>query len=61
MDHNESVRKFERLMTKEAEQAHVAATELEALVALLPEKPDSSPSCRYALVTGKHENFASWP
>ena len=36
MDHNESIRKFERLMGKEAEHAHDAATKLEALVLLLP-------------------------
>ena len=36
MDHNEPVRKFEHLMIKQAEQAHEAATELEALVSLLP-------------------------
>ncbi len=36
MDHNESMRKFEHLMIKEADQAHEAATELEALVSVLP-------------------------
>jgi hypothetical protein len=36
MDHNESVRKFEHLMLKQADQAHDAATELEALVLLMP-------------------------
>jgi hypothetical protein len=36
MDHNESIRKFERLMEKEAEHAHETAVELEALVSLLP-------------------------
>jgi hypothetical protein len=36
MDHNEAIRKFEHLMAKEAEHAHDAATELEALVSLLP-------------------------
>jgi hypothetical protein len=36
MDHNEALRKFERLMAREAEHAHEAATELEALVSLLP-------------------------
>ena len=36
MDHNESVRKFEHLLEKEAEHAHEAATELKALVSLLP-------------------------
>ena len=36
MDHDESVRKFEHLVIKEADGAHEAATELEALVSLLP-------------------------
>jgi len=36
MDHNEAVRKFEHLMLRRAEQAQDAATELEALVPLLP-------------------------
>ncbi|MGB7331147.1 MAG: hypothetical protein WBD25_07165 [Terriglobales bacterium] len=36
MDHNEALRKFEHLMLKRAEQAQEAATELEALVSLLP-------------------------
>jgi hypothetical protein len=36
MDHNEAVRKFEHLMIKQADQAHEAATELEALAPLLP-------------------------
>jgi hypothetical protein len=36
MDHNESIRKFEHLVNKQAEHAHNAATELEALVVLLP-------------------------
>jgi hypothetical protein len=36
MDHDEAVRKFEHLMLRVAEQAHEAATELEALVSLLP-------------------------
>ena len=36
MDHNESIRKFERLMEKEADHAHEVAIELEALVSLLP-------------------------
>ncbi|HWX55604.1 MAG TPA: hypothetical protein VN176_13520 [Verrucomicrobiae bacterium] len=35
MDHNESVRKFEHLMIKEADHAHEVATELEALVSHL--------------------------
>jgi len=36
MDHNEAVRKFEHLMLKRADEAHEAAVELEALIALLP-------------------------
>jgi hypothetical protein len=36
MDHNESVRKFEHLMLKQADHAHDAATELESLVLLMP-------------------------
>jgi hypothetical protein len=32
MDHHEAVRKFEHLMLKQAEQAHEAAKELEALL-----------------------------
>ena len=36
MDHDEAVRKFEHLMLKAAEQAQEVATELEALVLLLP-------------------------
>jgi hypothetical protein len=36
MDHNESIRKFEHLMLKQADHAHDAATELEVLVLLMP-------------------------
>lgn len=36
MDHNEVLRKFEHLMLREADHAYEAATELEALVSLLP-------------------------
>jgi hypothetical protein len=36
MDHNESLRKFERLMETETEHARDAAIELEALLSLLP-------------------------
>ncbi len=36
MDHDEAIRKFEHLMLKEAGNAQEAATELEALVSLLP-------------------------
>ena len=36
MDHNETLRKFEHLMEREAGHAHEAAIELEALVSLLP-------------------------
>jgi hypothetical protein len=38
MDHNETIRKFEDLMIREADRAHETATELEALVSILPEK-----------------------
>jgi hypothetical protein len=38
MDHNESTRKLEQLMLREADNAHATATELEALAVLLPEK-----------------------
>ncbi len=36
MDHNESIREFERLLEREAAHAHHFATELEALAASLP-------------------------
>jgi hypothetical protein len=36
MDHNESVRKFEHLMLKQADHAREAAIELEALVSEMP-------------------------
>jgi hypothetical protein len=36
MDHNESVRKFEHLMLKQADHAREAAIELEALVPEMP-------------------------
>jgi hypothetical protein len=36
MNHNESVRKFEHLMLKQADHSREAAIELEALVAQLP-------------------------
>jgi hypothetical protein len=36
MDHNESVRKFEHLMLKQADHAREAAVELEALVSEMP-------------------------
>lgn len=36
MDHHESIRKFQHLMEKEAGHAQEAATELEALVSLMP-------------------------
>ena len=36
MDHNEAVRKFAQLMTREADHAVAVATELDALVSLLP-------------------------
>ena len=36
MDHNESIRKFERLLQKEADHAHEVATELGVLALQLP-------------------------
>lgn len=36
MDHNESLRQFERLLEREAAHAHHFATELEALALFLP-------------------------
>ena len=36
MDHNEALRKPEHLLTREADQAHEAASELEALISFLP-------------------------
>jgi len=39
MDHNESIRKVERLMEREADHAHEVAVELEAMVSLLPNEP----------------------
>jgi hypothetical protein len=36
LDHNEAVRQLENLMLKRAEQAQQAATELEALILILP-------------------------
>ncbi len=42
MDHNESVRKFEHLMLKQADHAREAAIELEALVATSKGKPQTS-------------------
>ena len=36
MDHNESLRQFQRLMRREADHAHEAATELEGLALILP-------------------------
>jgi phytoene/squalene synthetase len=41
IDHNESMRKFERLMGREVDHAHDATTELEALVSLLPPRQHS--------------------
>jgi hypothetical protein len=35
MDHNEVVRKFDHLLSREAERAHETAIELEALIPLL--------------------------
>jgi hypothetical protein len=36
MDHNEAIRKFEHLMIREADHAYEVATELEALLSVLP-------------------------
>ena len=36
MDHSEAIRRFEHLMIREADRAHETATELEALVSVLP-------------------------
>ncbi|MGD1025257.1 MAG: hypothetical protein ABR880_20930 [Candidatus Sulfotelmatobacter sp.] len=36
MDHNESTRKFEQRMVNEADRAHDTATELEAMISVLP-------------------------
>jgi hypothetical protein len=42
MDHNQAIREFERRMERQAEHAHTAATELAALVSILPnERPGS--------------------
>ncbi len=43
MDHNESLRRFEHLMEKEADHAHEMAIELEALMALLPGEKSRPP------------------
>ncbi len=51
MDHNESVRQFEHLMVREAEHAHSAATELEAIVLLLP----SEKSRQLAQIKASHQ------
>ena len=53
MDHNESVRKFEHLMIKEADGAHEAATELEALVSLLPS--EKSPQLAQLQIKASHK------
>ena len=42
MDHNESVRKVEPLMLKQADHPRDAATELEALVLLMPSEEIST-------------------
>jgi hypothetical protein len=47
MDHNESMRNFERLMEAEANHAHNAATELEALVLLLPSEQSKQLACSF--------------
>jgi hypothetical protein len=52
-DHNESIRKFERLMEAEANHAPSAATELEALVLLLPS--EKSKQLAQVQVKASHE------
>jgi hypothetical protein len=42
MDHNETIRKFERLMIKQAEHAHSAGIEIEAMVSLLSDEKDTA-------------------
>jgi len=59
MDHNESVRKFEHLMIKEADHAQEAATELEALVSLLP--TEKSRQLAQLQVKASHETSVSSP
>jgi hypothetical protein len=61
MDHNEAVRKFEHLMLREADHAHEAATELEALVSRsYPVRNlDSSHSSKQRPVTNKPRTSAS--
>ena len=39
MDHNEAIRKVERLFEREADHAHEVVVELEAMVPLLPNEP----------------------
>jgi len=61
MDHNESVRKFEHLMLKQADHAHDAATELEALVLLMPsEKSRQFAQLQVKASQNKPKSFASW-
>lgn len=53
MDHNEAVRRFEHLMIKEADHAQEAATELEALVLLLPS--DKSRQLAHLQIKASHK------
>ena len=53
MDHNESVRKFEHLMLKQADHAREAAIELEALVSTLPS--EKSPELVQLRVSESHK------
>jgi len=53
MDHNESIRKFEHLMLKQADHAHDAATELEGLVLLMPS--EKSRQLAQLQVKGSHK------
>lgn len=53
MDHNEAMRKFERLMEAEASHAHNAATQLEALVLLLPSEKSRQLIFQKSLLLGR--------
>jgi len=53
MDHNEAIRKFEHLLMKEADHAQEAATELEALVLLLP--TDNSRELAHLQIKASHK------
>jgi hypothetical protein len=56
-DHSESIRKFERLMEKEAQHAHETAVELEALVLLLP--GERSRQLAQGMATGNKNDYSA--